>query len=283
MMDMTPYYWLTPPVKLHSDRTRHCKMTPEQCAFVTQPWVNWYMGDLVYSRNAVYFFVATIAVFVAAYAFGRLLPASVRRRPAWLRGLAAVRALSYPDALRLRAWQWNAPSVGVCLLGGAGAVYFLALTLGPHPYYWPNTATVTYGDSPPLANRSGYMSLGCLPFILAFGAKANLVTAVTGVAPEKLIIFHLMAAWGMFVMALVHTFPFVVYNQSAGTLMASWSASAQWLTGVVALLAQAGLTFLSLPFVRHAAYETFKALHFSLALVFVVFLFIHCDFTLTSW
>lgn len=284
-MDMdTPYEWLTSPVQLHSSRTHHCKLTPEQCAFIGRRWVNWYLADLVYARGAVYFFVATIATFTIAYALGRLLPPSIRRRRPWLRGLAAVRALAYPNALRLRTLQWNSPSVGVCLLGVVGAAFFAGATLGPHPYYWPNTATVKYGDSPPLATRSGYLALGCLPFILAFGAKANLVTAATGIAPEKLIIFHLMAAWGMFVLALLHTFPFIVYNASVpGALAENWNSSAQWLTGVVALIAQAGLTFLSLPFVRHRAYEVFKGLHFALALVFVVFLFIHCDYTLTSW
>lgn len=284
-MDMdTPYEWLTSPVQLHSSRAHHCQLTPEQCAYNGRRWVNWYLADLVYARGAVYFFVATITVFIVGYALSRLLSTTVRRRRFWLRPLAAVRALTYPNALRVKSLQWNAPSVGVCLLGAAGAAFFAGCTLGPHPYYWPNTATVHYGDSPPLATRSGYLALGCLPFILAFGAKANLVTAVTGIAPEKLIVFHLMAAWGMFILALLHTFPFIVYNAGVpGGLAENWNSSAQWPTGVVALVAQTGLTFLSLPFVRHRAYEVFKGLHFFLALVFVVFLFIHCDYTLTSW
>ncbi|CAK7214557.1 hypothetical protein SCUCBS95973_002187 [Sporothrix curviconia] len=284
-MDMaTPYEWLTSPVQLHSSRNHTCKLTPEQCAYDGRRWVNWYLADLVYARGATYFFVAGIAVFAAVYGLTQLLPASSRRKPFWLKGLAAVRALSYPKAARFRAFGSSSPSWGVCLLGASGAAFFLGCVLGPQPYYWPNTATVHYGDSPPLATRSGYLALGCMPFILIFGSKANLVTAVTGVAPEKLIIFHLMAAWGMFVLALVHTFPFIVYNASVpGSLAENWNASAQWPTGVVALVAQAGLTFLSLPFIRHRAYEVFKGLHFALALIFVVFLFIHCDYTLTSW
>ncbi|CAK7221663.1 hypothetical protein SBRCBS47491_004605 [Sporothrix bragantina] len=284
-MDMaTPYEWLTSPVQLHSSRNHTCKLTPEQCAYDGRRWVNWYLADLVYARGATYFFVAGIAVFAFSYGLTRLLPASSRRKPVWLRSLAAIRALSYPNVARLRVFGWSSPSLGVCLLGAAGTAFFLGCVLGPQPYYWPNTATVHYGDSPPLATRSGYLAIGCLPFILVFGSKANLVTAVTGVAPEKLIIFHLMAAWGMFVLALLHTFPFIVYGASVpGSLSENWNASAQWPTGVVALVAQAGLTFLSLPFVRHRAYEVFKGLHFTLALVFVVFLFIHCDYTLTSW
>ncbi|CAK7222786.1 hypothetical protein SEUCBS140593_005021 [Sporothrix eucalyptigena] len=283
-MDMsTPYEWLTSPVQFQSSRVHHCKLTPEQCAYDGRRWVNWYLADLVYARGATWFFLAGIVVFAVAYALGRLLPPSVRRKPIWLRALALTRSLSYPHT-RFNALRWSSPSLGVCLLGAAGAAFFLGCVLGPQPYYWPNTPTVHYGDSPPLATRSGYLALGCLPFVLVFGSKANLVTAVTGVAPEKLIIFHLMAAWGMFVLALVHTFPFIVYQASVpGGLTSNWNASAQWLTGVIALLAQAGLTFQSLPFIRHRAYEFFKAVHFTLALVFVVFLFIHCDYTLTSW
>lgn len=34
--------------------------------------------------------------------------------------------------------------------------------------------------------RTGMFALGCFPFILAFGAKWNLVTFVTGYSHEKL-------------------------------------------------------------------------------------------------
>ncbi|OAA64320.1 Flavoprotein transmembrane component [Niveomyces insectorum RCEF 264] len=230
----------------------------------------------------VYFFVAMIAVFILAHALTVLLPQRARRSGSWLKLAALVRTLSYRD-VRLGRLRWNSPSLGVLLVGAAGLTFSLAIVLGPKPYYWPNTATVKFGDSPPLANRSGYLSLACLPFIFLFGAKANLVTTVTGIAPEKLIIFHLFSAWGMFLLALLHTFPFIVYHRSAGDLMAKWSASAQWLTGVIAICAEAWLTFMSLPFVRHRYYEFFKAMHFLAAAVFVGFLFIHCDFTLTSW
>lgn len=40
------------------------------------------------------------------------------------------------------------------------------MTLAPKPYYWPNTRTLSYGDSPPIATRAGWMSLACMPFVL---------------------------------------------------------------------------------------------------------------------
>ena len=108
----------------------------------------------------------------------------------------------------------------------------------------------------------------------------------------------------MFVLALIHTFPFIVYNIQQGQMVMKWNTSVTYWTGVVALLAQAYLTFMSLPFIRCVCpyrhhpervdlesngyysrrfYEFFKATHFLAVLVFVLFFFLHCDFRLTSW
>jgi ferric-chelate reductase len=38
------------------------------------------------------------------------------------------------------------------------------MTLGPQPYYWPTDAS--YGSSPPIATRAGWMALALLPFVL---------------------------------------------------------------------------------------------------------------------
>lgn len=40
------------------------------------------------------------------------------------------------------------------------------MTLAAKPYYWPNTTEIHYGNSPPIATRTGWMALGCLPFLL---------------------------------------------------------------------------------------------------------------------
>lgn len=156
------------------------------------------------------------------------------------------------------------------------------LTLVPQPYYWPNTKTLSYGNSPPIATRTGWLALGCMPFVFALGSKASFITALTGVPHEKLNIFHNWAAWAMLVLALVHTFPFIIFHQWKGDLMAEWSTGGLWLTGVIALIAQAWLTFMSISTIRNRYYEFFKSTHLFFAAVFVVFMFIHCDFILTS-
>jgi uncharacterized membrane protein (DUF485 family) len=90
------------------------------------------------------------------------------------------------------------------------------------------------------------------------GAKANPITALTGISHEKLNIWHNWVAWAMFVLALVHTFPFIVFHAWKGDLMASWMEGGVWVTGVVAIIAQAWLTFMSIPWIRYAHSPTPK-------------------------
>lgn len=194
------------------------------------------------------------------------------------------------------------------LLLGAGLLFFLLMTLVPQPYYWPNTADVNFGDSPPLATRGGWMALAGIPFLILFASKANPIATLTGISHEKLIVFHTFAAWAVLALALVHTFPFIVYSIKTDTMAINWGTSSYYWTGVIALLAQGYLTFMSVPWIRSVAfgaqttpgkvlfvgnseltsahrnkcYEFFKVTHWLAALVFMVFLFIHVDFTLTA-
>lgn len=55
----------------------------------------------------------------------------------------------------------------------------------------------------------------------------------------------------MFVLALVHTFPFIVFNIWKGQMVEKWNTSVVYWTGVAALIPQAYLTFMSLPSIRY--------------------------------
>ncbi|KAL4746387.1 hypothetical protein BDW72DRAFT_185035 [Aspergillus terricola var. indicus] len=274
--------WLDSPVMLHSSRADTCKLTPEQCAYRRGHWRYWYEADHVYALNTVYFVCATIFVFAVAHFASRYAPPRARNSSLWQKGTAAGRFLSY-KGFRVPGVGYWAGSAGVAALIGAGVVFFFAMTLGPRPYYWPNTDTVNFGGSPPIATRAGWMAVALLPFVLALGAKANLISALTGVPHERLQIFHHWTSYAMFVLALVHTFPFIVYNISKGQMVSEWKSSVVYWTGVVALVAQAYLTFMSLPSIRNRYYEFFKATHFLIALLFILFFFFHCDFRLSSW
>lgn len=114
-------------------------------------------------------------------------------------------------------------------------------------------------------------------------AKANWITAVTGVSHEKLQVFHRYTSYAMFVLALIHTFPFIVYHIQKGDMMMKWRTDVVYWTGVIALLFQAYLTCMSCAPIRNRFYEFFKATHYFAALTFIVFFFLHCDFRMTSW
>ncbi|KAL1962021.1 hypothetical protein VTN77DRAFT_665 [Rasamsonia byssochlamydoides] len=268
--------WLDQPVMLHSSRADSCTLTPAQCAYRRGHWRYWYQADHVYGLETIYFMCATIGIFVVAHLFSTYAPRRLSRNKISNNIRAVLRYLSY------RGLSWS-PGIGVSLLILAGTVFFFAMTLGPKPYYWPNTKTVNFGSSPPIATRSGWMALGLLPFVLALSTKANLISAVTGISYEKLQIFHHWTSYAMFVLALVHTFPFIVYHISKGDMVTQWQTQVTYWTGVVTIISQAYLTFMSLPCIRNRYYEFFKATHILAAIVFVVFFFLHCDFRLSSW
>lgn len=236
---------------LHSDRNPGmCTMTAEQCAYKTAYWRYWYQADHRFSLPTVAFFMVAIGIFTIAHILTLIFPKSFQRNPVWSRLVALSRFLSY------KSWRiagWNTSSLGVFLLGGAGLVYFLSMTLGPKPYYWPNTKEISYGSSPPIATRTGFLALACMPFLIVLGAKANPITALTGISHEKLNIWHNWVAWAMFVLALIHTFPFIVVHVRKGDITAQWNSGGVWVTGVVAIIAQAWLTFMSIPWIRYVS------------------------------
>lgn len=173
-----------------------------------------------------------------------LSPKGLREAKPIRKLVALNRYLSY-RSLRINALDWNSAPLGILLLGAVGTIFFFSMTLGPKPYYWPNTHTLSYGDSPPLATRAGWMSLACLPFVFATAGKSNLITLVTGVSYDKLQVFHRWISYAMYVLALIHTFPFIVHNIWNGDMVEQWRTQVTYWTGVVALLAQSWLTFAS--------------------------------------
>ncbi|KAG8959944.1 hypothetical protein FRC03_007276 [Tulasnella sp. 419] len=154
------------------------------------------------------------------------------------------------------------------------------MTLGPKPYYWPSMA---YGGSPPIATRTGWLSLAMLPFLITFATKWNIITLLTGVSHERLQVYHRWVAWVMYVLALIHTFPFIILNIKNGTMVAAWKTRVWYWSGVAALVPQTWLVFMSWGPIRNRFYEIFKWLHYLAAAFFIPLLFIHCNFRLTSW
>lgn len=157
---------------------------------------------------------------------------------------ALLRYLSY-RTIRISHLDWNSAPLGVLMLATVGIIFFSSMTLGPKPYYWPNTDEVDYGSSPPIATRTGWMALGCMPFVFMTAGKVNFITFCTGVSHERLQVFHRWSSYAFLVLALIHTFPFIVYNIQTGMMTDMWNMTVFYWTGVVALVAQGWLTFAS--------------------------------------
>ncbi|PNS18805.1 Ferric reductase transmembrane component 5 [Sphaceloma murrayae] len=256
----------------------HCMLTPSQCEYRSGYWRYWYEADYRFGLGTIYFFIILIAIFSLRHVVQQAKgPGSGSR---FSKAQSMLRWMSYKGS-RLEKINYNTPSMGVMLLGALGFIFFTVMTLGPQPYYWDNSR-VNFGGSPPIATRAGWMALGCLPFVLATASKANLVTFLTGISHERLQVFHRWISHAMLILALVHTFPFIVYRAGRGELAAQWKTVYYW-TGVAALIPQAWLTFASAGPFRRAGYEPFKILHILAGILFIVFFFIHCNFRLSSW
>lgn len=120
-MKMVPF--LDQPVMLHSNRDAgKCTLTPEQCALKSSYWVFWYEADHRYALPTVAFFLVAIILFTLSRVTSALTPQRLKRKSIWSRLVAALRFLSYKS---WRVWGWNTHSLGVYLLGAAGAVFFL--------------------------------------------------------------------------------------------------------------------------------------------------------------
>ncbi|QDS73116.1 hypothetical protein FKW77_001048 [Venturia effusa] len=281
-MDMGNVAWLTYPLALHGTREfAYDDLTPDQCTWYKQRWHFWYIADWVFALPTIAFFMSSIGIFIIGHFISKALGYRRFRGPvAWQKLIASIRYLSY-RGFRVEALRWNSAPVGVLLLGLAGTVFFFCMDLIPQPYYW---AESFYGDSPALATRSGWLSLACMPFVFATASKTNWITLLTGVSHERLQVFHRWIAYAFFILALLHTFPFIVYHIHWHTMEAHFSSSLlfYW-TGIVAIIFQAWLTFASHSTIRKLNYEFFKFLHFAAVIVFMIVLFWHCDYTLTSW
>ncbi|KAI5820068.1 hypothetical protein BZA77DRAFT_374194 [Pyronema omphalodes] len=245
---------LTKPIMWHSSRIAACTMTLEQCAWKSAKWRNWYRADLDYAHAMVIFMCVTIVFFAGIQLLSRISNTRIRRSHFGKRMLGSYRYISYRPWY-LRAFYWYLPSLGIILIGVLGFVFSITLLLAVKPYHRPNTKgphAISFGSSPPIATRAGWMSLALLPFIMALSAKQNLITLLTGVSHEKLQIFHQWASYAILILALAHTFPFIVHHIWLGDMM-----------------------------IRY--YEFFELSHFVAAPLFLVFLFLHCSFRLTSW
>ncbi|GAA5914335.1 hypothetical protein JCM8208_004439 [Rhodotorula glutinis] len=271
----------------------HAGMTPSEIA---ETKVDPYEDTPKYAKAAV----IAICGGIALLGLANLVTIFMRTKL----GSRLARTKYYRKKVAFYRWvETSQPkAIGWIRLPTAGVIGIIVLfwlfigiwTFAQQPYYRSRWNV----GSPPLAMRTGMFALGCFPFILAFGAKWNLVGFVVGCSHEKLQVFHQWLSHLFLILSLLHTFPFVVQGtheirpntdglnpHGYSQLYYSWFVSHKvyYWSGIAALVPLVVLCWGGLAPIRNRSYEIFKLLHIISAILFSAFFLIHCNALLTSW
>lgn len=153
------------------------------------------------------------------------------------------------------------------------------------PLYWQS---IRFG-SPPVAIRAGMVAVAMTPWIVATATKANLLTLMTGIGPERLNVFHRWISYLCLFMSLVHTVPFYVQpvwedgGMEVFEVLFPPGSGIIYGSGIACLVPLGWLCVGSLPIIRRKAYEVFVKLHAPVGYIYVGVLFWHTKNFLGSW
>lgn len=153
------------------------------------------------------------------------------------------------------------------------------------PLYWES---IQFG-SPPVAIRSGMIAVALTPWIIATSMKANLMSALIGIGPERLNVFHRWLGYLCLFLSLVHAVPFYVQpvwddgGMEVFQRLFDGGSGVIYGTGIACLVPLVWLCVASLPWIRRIAYEAFVLLHIPVAMAYVGLLFWHSKNYLMSW
>ena len=76
------------------------------------------------------------------------------------------------------------------------------------------------------------------------------ITSGRSTNADILQVYHQWCSYAMFVLGLIHTFPFIIYHIQQGDMVSEWKTDLTYWTGVATLIPQAWLTFMSFPSIR---------------------------------
>lgn len=153
------------------------------------------------------------------------------------------------------------------------------------PLYWQS---IRFG-SPPLAIRSGMISVALTPWIVATSMKANVMTLIIGIGPERLNVFHRWLSYISLFLALMHMIPFYIQPVWKDGGMEVFKAvfpdgsGIIYGTGIACMVPLLWLCVASLPWIRRVAYELFSLFHVPAGMIYVGLLFWHTKNYLMTW
>ncbi|XWW96457.1 hypothetical protein V2A60_004431 [Cordyceps javanica] len=201
--------------------------------------------------------------------------------------LALFRWIFYrpiPDIVIFK-YRFTFSSLAVLACTFIAVVFVTLYCFLPQPLYWQS---IRFG-SPPLAIRSGMISVALTPWIIATSMKANLLTLIIGIGPERLNVMHRWLSYLCLFLALVHMIPFYIQPVWKDDGMKVFyklfpdGTGIIYGTGIACIVPLIWLCVASLPWIRRVAYETFVILHIPAGIVYTGLLFWHTKNFLMSW
>ncbi|KAG6000225.1 hypothetical protein E4U21_005687 [Claviceps maximensis] len=176
-------------------------------------------------------------------------------------------------------------SLAVLACGFIALVFVILYCFLQQPLYWQS---IQFG-SPPVAIRSGMLAVAMTPWIVVTSMKANMITMVIGIGPERLNVFHRWLGYICLFLSLVHMIPFFVQPvwEDGGMMVFNQiipdGSGIIYGTGIACIVPLIWLCVASLPWIRRIAYEAFVILHIPAGIVYVGLLFWHTKNALLTW
>ncbi|KUI54293.1 Ferric/cupric reductase transmembrane component 7 [Cytospora mali] len=189
-----------------------------------------------------------------------------------------------PD-IRWRKHTFTFSSLSVLTTGFIALVFVALYCFLEQPLYW---VSIRYG-SPPLAIRAGMIAVAMTPWIIVTAMKANILSLITGIAPDRLNVLHRWAGYLCLFLSLVHMIPFFVQpvwkdnGMSVFGALFPPSGGIIYGSGIACFVPLCWLCVLSLPVLRRHLYELFAILHAPVGYVYIAMLFWHSKNFLMSW
>ncbi|TKY85290.1 hypothetical protein EX895_006370 [Sporisorium graminicola] len=125
-----------------------------------------------------------------------------------------------------------------------------------------------------MANRCAMLGIAQLPMLILLASKRTPVALLSQLSMNTMILFHRWIARMCYLHIVVHTLGnFLIFYFGTGVSKGLKVPAVQW--GIAAIVMLSGLVFLSLRTLRNKHYEVFVFLHISMAVLMIVFTYLH--------
>lgn len=197
-----------------------------------------------------------------------LLPNVAPARPGWARRLLTS---LFGHATRLQVLLVAGMLAYLAIFSFVGITYKTWVTpvknSNPQVY---NTRT----SLGPWADRVGVLAYALTPLSILLGARESLLSALTGVPYQQFTFLHRWVGHVIFAQSALHTIGWCVVEirlyQPQPTVAKEWIVQKYMVWGVVAMILLLLLWFLATPWgQRLTGYETFRKVHYVLAMVYI--------------